>query len=67
MDYMVSHQLVCGLADTEIQEQVLSHAATNTELDLASIKAKEMGKCSTAQIAAAVGLNKLSDHKMRDR
>jgi hypothetical protein len=71
MDHMVSHQLVRGLADTEIQEQVLSHAATNTELDLASItkfiEAKETGKRSTAQIAAAVGLNKLSDHKLRDR
>ena len=50
---------------------MLSHAATNTELDLASItkfiEAKETGMHSTAQIAASVGLNKLSDHKMRDR
>ena len=37
MDHMESHQLVRGLADTEIQEQVLSHAATNNKLDLASI------------------------------
>ena len=71
MDHMVSHQLVRGLSDTEIQEQVLAHAATSTELTLASIikfiEAKETGKRSTAQIAAAVGLNKLSDHRLRDR
>ena len=71
VEHMVSHQLVRGLADAEIQEQVLSHAATNTDLDLASItkfiEAKETGKRSTAQIAAAVGLNRISDHKMRDR
>jgi hypothetical protein len=36
MDHMVSHQLICGLAGTEIQEQGLSYAATNSELDLAS-------------------------------
>ena len=55
MDHMVSHQLIRGLADIEIQEQVLSQAATNTELDLASItkfiEARETGKRSTAQIA----------------
>lgn len=54
MDNMISHQLVRGLADTEIQEQVLSHAATTTGLNLASImkfiEAKETGKRSTAQI-----------------
>ena len=65
MDHMVAHQLVRGLGDTEIQEQVLSHAATNPDLDLPSIskfiKAKETGKRSSAQIvAAAGGLNKLS-------
>ena len=67
---MVSHQLVHGLADTEIQEQVLTHAATNTYLDLASItkliEAKETGKRFTAQITL-VRLNKLSDHRIHDR
>ena len=71
MDHMVAHQLVRGLGDIEIQEQVLGHAATNTDLDLSSItkfiEAKETGKRSTAQIAAAAGLNKLSDYKNRDR
>jgi hypothetical protein len=71
MDHMVAHQLVRGLGDVEIQEQVLSNAATNPDLDLASItkfiEAKESGKRSTAQIAAAAGLNKLSDHKLRGR
>ena len=71
MDNMVAHQLVRGLGDVEIQEQVLSYAATNPDLDLATItkfiEAKETGKRSTAQIAAAVGLNKLSDHKLRGR
>ena len=37
MDNMVAHQLVRGLGDVEIQEQVLSHAATNPDLDLATI------------------------------
>ena len=45
--------------------------ATNPDLDLASITkfidAKESGKRSTAQIADAAGLNKLSDHKLRGR
>jgi hypothetical protein len=71
MDHMVAHQLMRGLGDVEIQEQVLSNAATNPDLDLASItkfmEAKESGKRSTAQIAAAAGLNKLSDHKLRGR
>ena len=70
MDNIISHQLVRGLADTEIQEQVLSHAATTTGLNLASIakfiEAKETGKRSTAQMAA-VGLNRLSDYKSRTR
>ena len=29
LEKMVAHQLVRGLSDTEIQEQVLGHAATN--------------------------------------
>ena len=60
-----------GLGDMEIQEQVLSHAATNPDLVLTAItkfiEAKETGKRSTAQIAATAGLNKLSDHKLRGR
>ena len=37
VEKMVAHQLVRGLSDTEIQEQVLGHAATNPEVDLTAI------------------------------
>ena len=35
---MVAHQLVRRLVDPTIQEQVLSHAASNPDLDLAAIQ-----------------------------
>ena len=35
MEKMVAHQLVRGLVDPTIQEEVLAHAASNPELDLA--------------------------------
>ena len=34
---MIVHQLVRGLAEEEMQEQVLAHAATNPDMDLAAI------------------------------
>ena len=34
---MIAHQLVRGLAEEEMQEQVLAHAATNPDMDLAAI------------------------------
>ena len=67
MSEMVSHQLVRGLNDVEMQEQIMGQAATNPDLDLAGItkflEAKETGKRSTGLItaAAAGGLNKLAD------
>ena len=54
-------QAGAGLGDQEAQE-VLGHAATNTELDLTAIpkfiEAKETGKRS-----AASGLNRISDYQ----
>ena len=71
---MVAHQLVRGLVDPTIQEQVLSHAASNPNLDLAAIQkfieAKETGRRSGALIAGTGGLNRVSDYKSqqgRDR
>ena len=66
-DKMVSHQLVRGLADVEIQEQVLGHAATTPGLDLAAItkyvEALETGKRSTGLLSQAGSLNRISDYK----
>ena len=73
MNEMVAHQLVRGLSDVEMQEQIMGHAATSSGLDLADIikflEAKETGKRSSGLItaAAAGGLNRLSDYKSRDR
>ena len=73
MNEMVAHQLVRGLNDVEMQEQIMGHAATTSDLDLAGItkflEAKETGKRSTGLItaAAAGGFNRLSDYKSRDR
>ena len=58
---MVAHQLVRGLEECTIQEQVLSHAASNPDLDLTAIQkfieAKETGRRSGALIAGSGGLN----------
>ena len=63
-DQMVSHQLVRGLADPSIQEQILSHAADNPGLDLNAtlkfIEAKESGKRSSNILTSAGGLNKIA-------
>ena len=64
---MVAHQLVRGLVDPAIQEQVLAHAASGQDLSLEEIQkfveAKEIGRRSGAIIAGASGLNRLSDYK----
>ena len=64
-DQMVCHQLVRGLSDPTIQEQMLAHGADNTDLDLARtlkfVEAKEAGKRSSNLLSSAGGLNKMSD------
>ena len=66
-DKMVCHQLVRGLADPTIQEQMLAHGADNSDLDLAKtlkfVEAKEAGKHSSNLLSSAVGLNKMSEFK----
>ena len=77
-DQMVCHQLVRGLADPTIQEQMLAHGADNADLDLATtlkfVEAKEAGKRSSNLLTTAGGLNKMSefqkkkfDNKVNDR
>ena len=64
-DQMVCHQLVRGLADPTIQEQMLAHGADNADLDLAKtlkfVEAKEAGKRSSNLLTTAGGLNKMSE------
>ena len=66
-DKMIAHQLVKGLSDGEIQEQVMALAAETPDLDLATIQkfveAKETGRRSGAIIAGTGGLNRVSDYK----
>ena len=67
VDKMIAHQLVKGLSDGEIQEQVMALAAETPDLDLATIQnfveAKETGRRSGAIIAGTGGLNRVSDYK----
>ena len=73
MEKMVAHQLVRGLVDPTIQEEVLAHAASNQDFNLAEIQkfieAKETGRRSGALIAGTGGLNRVSEykHQQRDR
>ena len=64
-DQMVCHQLVRGLSDPTIQEQMLAHGADHTDLDLAKtlkfVEAKEAGKRSSNLLTTAGGLNKMSE------
>ena len=64
-DQMVKHQLVRGLSDSGIQEQMLSHAADNEGLDLTRtlkfLEAKEAGRRSSNLLTEAAGLNKMSE------
>ena len=67
-EQMVSHQLVRGLVDPAIQEQILAHAASQKDLSLDEIQkfieAKEIGRRSGALIAGTSGLNRISsDYK----
>ena len=68
-DQMVCHQLIRGLANPTIQEQVLAHGADNADLDLAKtlkfVEAKEAGKRSSNLLKNAGGLNKMSDFQKR--
>ena len=69
-DRMIAHQLVRGLSDSDIQEQVMAHAAETPDLDLATIQkfveAKETGRRSVAMIAGSRGLNRVSDYKSQN-
>ena len=68
-DQMVCHQLVRGLADPTIQEQMLAHGADNKDLDLAKslkfVEAKEAGKRSSNLLTTAGGLNKMSEFQKK--
>ena len=62
-DQMVCHQLVRGLADLAIQEQVLAHGADNADLDLAKtlkfVESKEAEKRSSNLLSTTRGLNRM--------
>ena len=71
-DLMVQHQLVRGLSDPLIQEQVLAHAATedgaimdlNKTINL--IEAKESGKADAGHLSRSgttTSLNRISDYR----
>ena len=64
---MVCHQLVRGLSDPTIQEQIMAHAADNSELDLDStlkyIEAKEAGKRSSHILSSVAGVNRITSLK----
>jgi hypothetical protein len=71
-DRMVQHQLVRGLCDPLIQEQVLAHAATEggSAMDLTKtinlIEAKESGKADAGLLHrshATTTLNRISDYR----
>ena len=68
-EQMVCHQLVRGLADPTIQEQMLAHGADNTDLDLSKtlkfVEAKEAGKRSSNLLTTAGGLNKMSEFQKK--
>ena len=64
-DQMVKHQLVRGLYDSSIQEQILAHGADNEGLDLTQtlkfLEAKEAGRRSSNLLTEAAGLHKMSE------
>ena len=68
-EQMVCHQLVRGLEDQAIQEQILAHGADNTNLDLAKtlkfVEAKEAGKRSSTLLTSAGSLNKMSEFQRK--
>ena len=65
---MILHQLICGLSDPAIQEEVLSFAATQAEeVSLDKIKmfveGKESGKREQGLISKSATLNRMSEYK----
>ena len=68
-EQMVCHQLVRGLSDPVIKEQMLAHGADHKDLDLATtlkfVEAKEAGKRSSNLLSSAGGLNKMSEFQKR--
>ena len=68
---MVAHQLVRGLVDPAIQEQVLAHAASQKDKSLDEIQkfieAKEIGRRSGALIANTAGLNRMGSDYKKDK
>ena len=64
---MVMHQLIRGLVDPSIQEQVLSHAATNPNLTVeqvqAFIESKESGKRDQITLNKPGNLSRISDYR----
>ena len=70
-DQMVAHQLVRGLGDPVIQEQVLAQGAESGSMDLSIlikfIEAKEAGKRSSYLLSSAGGLNKMSEYQRNKR
>ena len=68
-DQMIQHQLIRGLVDQDIQEQVLAHAATDegAKMDLDTtvrlIEAKELGKADSEVLHKSSHANKMSEYK----
>ena len=66
-DKMVCHQLVRGLSDPTIQEQIMAHAADNPDIDLETtlkyVEAKEAGKRSSNILSSAAGINRIAISK----
>ena len=66
MEKMVTHQLTRGLADPNIQEEILAQAAQTPAMDLDTtqklVEAKETGKRSGNLIAGGGAINRLSDY-----
>ena len=65
-DKMVTHQLIRGLVDPVIQEQVLAHSSTNKDMSLDQVlqfvQAKEAGKQDSSHLTeAGGGLCRISD------
>ena len=58
-DKMVTHQLIRGLVDPVIQEQVLAHSSTNKNMNLDQVlqfvQAKEAGKQDSSHLTEAGG------------
>ena len=68
-EQMVQHQLVRGLNDPQIQEHILSHAATEegSTMDLGQtinmIEAKECGKIDTESLQKSAQVHRMSEYR----